>query len=285
MADFLFEREVLNAGFVRVIDCMGNDRAVVQAARVSYGKHDENRPGHLDRSLIRYLMRHRHTSPFEMCEVKFQIRAPIFVARQWMRHRTASINEISARYVALPADTYVPEPDQIRPPAENNKQGRANAPLPDAEFYASVFEAMGNNSAALYRQLLDRNVAPELARMVLPVSVYTEWVWKIDLHNLLHFLELRLHEHAQYEIREYAEAIWEFVRNWVPLTAEAFKEYRLDGVSLSASAVALLDRVLSGRPVEKHHLDKLPISELSELWSRFPAIKRAVEGSVDRADV
>jgi thymidylate synthase (FAD) len=225
---------LLNHGFVRLVDYMGNDHAIVQAARVSYGegtkKHSE------DKALIRYLMRHRHTSPFEMVEAKFHIKAPIFVARQWVRHRTASINEVSARYSILPEEYYIPEDAQISFQSTDNKQGRAVTDVPQTlKDKVKDMLLFGQREAHKdYEAFLEAEIARELARINLPVSIYTEWYWKMNLHNLFHFLSLRLDAHAQYEIRVYAEALLLITRKIVPLATIAFLDYVHDATTLSA---------------------------------------------------
>lgn len=236
----------LDHGFVRVVDYMGDDSAIVQAARVSYGKGTRRTSD--DRMLIRYLMRNRHTSPFEMCEIKLHVKLPIFVARQWVRHRTAKINEYSARYSLLDKEFYVPDPENIAVQATDNKQGRGHALSPEAA--AVVRQMITEESEAAhhtYEKLMDdHQLARELARAVLPVGFYTQWYWKIDLHNLLHFLALRMDRHAQYEIRVYAEAIGQLVQAWVPLVWDAFVDYRLQAVSLSRPAIRVVQRMLAG---------------------------------------
>jgi thymidylate synthase (FAD) len=251
---------VLDHGFVRVVDYMGDDAAIVQAARVSYGKG--TRKISEDRGLIHYLLRHRHTTPFEMCEIKFHVKLPIFVARQWIRHRTANVNEYSARYSVLDEEFYVPAPEHLAAQSQINKQGRDDA-LPEAEA-AEVLAAIkneGTRAYGTYTKLLNetakgevidekRNgIARELARMVLPANIYSQWYWKIDLHNLLHFLSLRADPHAQYEIRVYAEAILDVVSRWVPITYEAFTQHRLKSVTLSAAAWEVVKRMLAGEDI------------------------------------
>ena len=265
---------VLDHGFVRVVDYMGNDAAIARAARVSYARHDADRGAEADRRLIRYLLSHRHTSPFEMCEIKLHVKAPIFVARQWMRHRMSSINEVSARYTTLPADVYVPEIGDIAGPATDNKQGRG-APLSPA-LAAEVAETIHDLATASVGWVGGLTagddacsaVAPEIARMVGPVNQYTEWVWKIDLHNLLHFLALRMDSHAQLEIRRYAEAIAGIVAEWVPASWEAFQDYRLDAVTLSAGQIEALRRMLRGEAVRGPDLG-LSVREVADVMARF----------------
>ena len=243
---------VLDHGFVRVIDYMGDDSAIVQAARVSYGagtKHVSN-----DEGLIRYLMRHWHSTPFEMCEVKFHVKLPVFVARQWIRHRTANVNEYSARYSILDREFYIPEPSQLAAQSTVNNQGRG-AVLEGAEA-ARVLEMLKADAMRAYdhyeamlSQDGQQGLARELARMNLPANVYTQWYWKTDLHNLFHFLRLRADAHAQYEIRVYAELMCKLVADWVPLAYAAFADYRMGGVNLSAKGVEVLRRRLAGEDV------------------------------------
>lgn len=244
---------VLDHGFVRVVDYMGDDAAVVQAARVSYGSGTKSVRS--DAGLIRYLMRHRHTTPFEMCEIKLHVKLPIFVARQWIRHRTANVNEYSARYSILDREFYLPGKDAVAPQSTTNRQGRGAA-LGEAAA-EDVRGRMRTSAAAafdLYDHLLGEDdgeggVARELGRAVLPLSTYTQWYWKIDLHNLLHFVALRADPHAQAEIRAYADVILDLVRRWVPTTAEAFRDYRLEGASLSRGQLEAIRRRLRGEAV------------------------------------
>ncbi|WP_022798413.1 FAD-dependent thymidylate synthase [Thermus islandicus] len=239
---------VLDKGFVRLVDQMGDDRAIVQAARVSYG--EGTKTVREDRALIDYLMRHRHTSPFEMVEFKFHVKAPLFVARQWFRHRTASLNEVSGRYSVLKEEFY--EPEAFRRQAKRNKQGSEGV-LEDAvkaEALALVKEAEKGAYAA-YQALLQKGVAREMARMVLPLSLYTEFYWKQDLHNLFHFLKLRLAPEAQWEIQEYARAIAALVKERVPMAWAAFEEHVLHGASLSKSELLALRALLTPEVYEK----------------------------------
>ena len=262
---------VLDHGFIRVIDYMGDDSAIVQAARVSYGagtKHVQN-----DEGLIRYLMRHWHSTPFEMCEVKLHVKLPVFVARQWIRHRTANVNEYSARYSILDREFYIPEPAQLAAQSTVNNQGRG-AVLEGAEA-ARVLEMLKSDAGrsydhyeAMLSQDGQQGLARELARMNLPMNIYTQWYWKTDLHNLFHFLRLRADAHAQYEIRVYAEAIASTVRDWVPLAFAAFEDYRMGGVTLSARAISVLKRRLSGETVtqEASGMSKGEWREFVEVW-------------------
>jgi len=262
---------VLDHGFIRVIDYMGDDGAIVQAARVSYGagtKHVQN-----DAGLIRYLMRHWHSTPFEMCEVKLHVKLPVFVARQWIRHRTANVNEYSARYSILDREFYIPAPENLAAQSVVNNQGRGEV-LSGAES-ARVLEILKSDAGQAYdhyEEMLSQDgqqgLARELARMNLPMNIYTQWYWKTDLHNLFHFLRLRADAHAQYEIRVYAEAIAACVRDWVPLAYGAFEDYRLGGVTLSAKAVAVLKRRLAGEVVgqEDSGMSKGEWREFVEGW-------------------
>lgn len=240
---------VLDHGFIRVIDYMGDAPAIVQAARVSYGKGTKT-PSE-DRGLLRYLIRHRHTSPLEMCEIKLHVKLPIFVARQWIRHRTASVNEYSARYSILSREFYVPAPEDIAPQSTTNKQGREGG-YEDHEksIIALRLEASMTDSFDYYEGLIDKengfDLARELARIVTPMSTYTEWYWKVNLHNLLHFLTLRADPHAQKEIRAYAETILDLVKGWVPAVGEAFEDYMRQAMLLSAQEVVILKAIMDG---------------------------------------
>ena len=243
---------VLDHGFVRVVDYMGDDSAIVQAARVSYGQG--TRHARDDAGLIRYLMRHWHSTPFEMCEIKFHVKLPVFVARQWIRHRTANVNEYSARYSILDREFYIPAPEDLAAQSTVSSQGRG-AVLEGAEAQR-VLETLKADSTQAYDHYQDmlgtdgqQGLARELARMNLPMNIYTQWYWKIDLHNLMHFLRLRADAHAQYEIRVYAEAICELVAAWVPATWKAFEDYRLNAAQVSGPAMAVLRRMLAGEAV------------------------------------
>lgn len=263
--------EVLDHGFIRVIDYMGDDAAIVQAARVSYGagtKHVQN-----DEGLIRYLMRHWHSTPFEMCEIKLHVKLPVFVARQWIRHRTANVNEYSARYSILDREFYIPQPEQLAAQSVVNNQGRGEV-LTGAES-ARVLEILKRDAAQCYddyeamlSQDGQQGLARELARMNLPMNIYTQWYWKVDLHNLFHFLRLRADAHAQYEIRVYAEAIAATVKDWVPLAFSAFEDYRMGGATLSAKAISVLKRQLKGETVtqEESGMSKGEWREFCEVW-------------------
>ncbi len=245
-------KPVLDHGFIRVIDYMGDDAAITQAARVSYGKGTKSVQN--DEGLIRYLMRHWHSTPFEMCEIKLHVKLPVFVARQWIRHRTANVNEYSARYSILDREFYIPAPDHVNAQSVVNNQGRGGV-LEGAEA-ARVLEILKADSARCYdnyeamiSQDGQEGLARELARMNLPANIYTQWYWKVDLHNLFHFLRLRADAHAQYEIRIYAEELCKVVADWVPFAYKAFEDYRLGAVSLSAQMVDTMRRMLKAEEV------------------------------------
>jgi thymidylate synthase (FAD) len=243
---------VLDHGFVRVVDYMGDDAAIVQAARVSYGAGTKAVSD--DRGLIRYLMRHWHSTPFEMAEIKLHVKLPIFVARQWIRHRTANVNEYSARYSILDGEFYIPAPEHLAAQSTANHQGRG-AVLEGAEAQRVLDILRGDAARAYdhYQAMLgtegQQGLARELARMNLPANIYTQWYWKTDLHNLFHFLHLRADPHAQYEICAYAEAICRVVEDWVPHAWGAFRDYRLGGAHLSAQGLDCVRRMLRGEAV------------------------------------
>ena len=255
LEDVLFQPiPVLDHGFVRVIDYMGDDAAVVQAARVSYGKGTKKVSD--DAGLINYLLRHRHTTPFEMCEIKYHIKLPIFIARQWIRHRTANVNEYSARYSILDREFYIPEPEALAAQSVINNQGRGEVLTGDEA--EKVLRLLKNDSAQTYdhyEQMISqegqKGLARELARMNLPANIYTQWYWKVDLHNLLHFLRLRADSHAQFEIRVYADEICKLVSDWVPFAYAAFEDYRLGGATLSSKALDCVKRMIKGEQVTK----------------------------------
>ena len=287
--------QVLDHGFVRVVDYMGDDAAIVQAARVSYGRGTKRTRD--DQGLINYLMRNAHTSPFEMCEIKLHVKLPIFVARQWIRHRMANVNEYSARYSVLDREFYVPKGDQLATQSATNNQGRGqtsageqlalgSVPEPQTETQQGsrrrttrertaeaqraratqeeaqrVQESMttdAQRSFDQYDSLLTGGFARELARIGLPLSTYTQWYWKTDLHNLLHFLALRGDAHAQWEIQEYARVILDVVERWVPLTANAFHRYRVGGARLSAEGLSAVKRILAGEEIDPAELEMSP---------------------------
>ncbi|NNE51713.1 MAG: FAD-dependent thymidylate synthase [Sulfitobacter sp.] len=244
--------EVLDHGFIRVIDYMGDDAAICQAARVSYGKGTKSVQN--DAGLIRYLMRHWHSTPFEMCEIKLHVKLPVFVARQWIRHRTANVNEYSARYSILDREFYIPAPEHVNAQSTVNNQGRGG--LLEGEEAARVLEILKADSTRCYdhyEEMISQEgqdgLARELARMNLPANIYTQWYWKVDLHNLFHFLRLRADAHAQYEIRVYAEEICKLVADWVPAAYGAFEDYRLGGATLSATAIDCIRRMVKGEEV------------------------------------
>jgi len=270
-AHLYLAHKVLDHGFVRVIDYMGDDAAIVQAARVSYGRGTKAVQN--DEGLIRYLMRHWHSTPFEMCEIKLHVKLPVFVARQWIRHRTANVNEYSARYSILDREFYIPAPEQLAAQSTVNNQGRG-AVLSGLEA-AKVLEILKRDAAQCYddyeamlSQDGQQGLARELARMNLPANIYTQWYWKTDLHNLFHFLRLRADAHAQYEIRVYAEAIAACVKDWVPAAYAAFEDYRMGGVTLSGKAVEVLKRRLAGEMVtqEASGMNKGEWREFTALW-------------------
>ena len=278
----LFEAiPVLDHGFVRVVDYMGDDSAIVQAARVSYGRG--TRAANEDRGLIRYLMRHRHSTPFEMCEIKYHVKLPIFVARQWIRHRTANVNEYSARYSILDREFYIPRPEHLAAQSSSNRQGRGE--VLNGEEAARVLGLLRGDAAQAYDHYAEmlnedeagepvdpsrQGLARELARMNLTLNTYTQWYWKADLQNLLHFLALRADSHAQYEIQAYAEAMLRTVAAWVPMAFEAFRDYRMGAATLSAQMLAVVRRVAAGEAVspEGSGLSKREWRELMALLGR-----------------
>lgn len=250
--------DLLDHGFIRLVDYMGDQASIVQAARVSYGRGTKSTSE--DVSLIRYLMRHRHTTPFEMCEIKLHVKLPIFVARQWIRHRMANVNEYSARYSILDREFYLPDSNALGEQSILNKQGRGNSDVLSVEISGEIIDELNKNSERVYDvydhllnddgtgKVVDENrpqLARELARMSLSLNYYTQWYWKIDLHNLLHFLALRLDNHAQYEIRVYANAIWDIVKTWMPDVAKAFDDYRLSAVTFSKQEMNALKMIVS----------------------------------------
>ena len=275
---------VLDRGFIRVVDYMGDDAAIVQAARVSYGRG--TRRTSEDQGLINYLMRHRHTTPFEMCEIKYHVKLPIFVARQWIRHRTANINEYSARYSVLDNEFYLPAPEHLAAQTTTNRQGRekllhgvaAQRVLDllrrDAECaYAGYTELLNEDDSGRPIDPTRPGLARELARINLSLGFYTQWYWKTDLHNLMHFLSLRVDPHAQYEIRAYAEAMLGTLARWVPMTHAAFLEYRMNAALISATGLTVIRRLLAGEPVTQQDssLSAREWRELMALLGRSPA--------------
>jgi thymidylate synthase (FAD) len=239
----------LDKGFVRLVDSMGGDDAIVQAARVSYGQGTSKVSQ--DRGLIRYLMRHRHTTPFEMVEFKFHCKMPIFVARQWVRHRTANINEYSLRYSEARDEFYYPEPENIQFQSALNKQGRSGEVPPELkQKVLDYFKENSERSFTLYQELNKAGVARELARSLLPVNIYTEWYWKNDLHNLLHFIGLRSDSHAQYEIRVFSDAMAHYVKEKAPFAWEAYQDYVVHGMRFSKIEKGLLEKQLPERVID-----------------------------------
>ena len=254
--------EVLDHGFVRVVDYMGNDSSVVQAARVSYGSGTKKI--NADTALINYLIAHRHTTPLEMCEIKFHIKLPVFVARQWIRHRTASVNEYSARYSIMEDEFYIPKAQHLSAQSKINHQGRDETKVLNEQEQKMVLDILKKDSTNSYQnylkminqnekgEVLDQDkegLARELARMNLPLNCYTQWYWKIDLHNLLHFLNLRADSHAQYEIRVYAEIMLDIVKKWVPHCYQAFIKNNKTGKNFSGPALEIIKKMLNGEKV------------------------------------
>ena len=278
LEDILYQPiPVLDHGFVRVIDYMGDDSAIVQAARVSYGKGTKKLSD--DAGLINYLLRHQHTTPFEMCEIKYHVKVPIFIARQWIRHRTANVNEYSARYSVLDREFYIPNVDQLAMQSKQNHQGRGELLRGvEAQHVLDLLKEDATRNYDHYVEMLnedpDGNVidkeraglARELARMNLTLNTYTQWYWKIDLHNLLHFLSLRADTHAQYEIRVYADAMLETIKRWVPIAHKAYLQYRVGGVSVSAAGLDIIKQLLAGKSVSQKN-SKISKREWSELMA------------------
>ena len=271
---------VLDHGFIRVMDYMGDDSAIVQSARVSYGKGTKKVSN--DKGLIRYLMRNWHTTPFEMCEIKLHVKLPIFVARQWIRHRTANVNEYSARYSILDKEFYVPKVQHMSRQSITNKQGRENNL--SKKYALNFLQILKNDAERSYKnyehmlnerpggEIIDENkegLTRELARINLTLNTYTQWYWKIDLHNLLHFLYLREDSHAQYEIQAYADVILnKIVKRWVPYTYNAFKEFQLESYNLSRNATEIIKKKLRGEKVNYEN-SGLSKREWVELTNKF----------------
>jgi len=269
---------VLDHGFIRVIDYMGDDTSIVQSARVSYGKGTKKVS--TDEGLIRYLMRHWHSTPFEMCEIKYHVKLPIFIARQWIRHRTANVNEYSARYSILDKEFYIPAKEQLSAQATNNRQGRGD--LITGQQADEVLKILKDDAVRTYdnyeKMLNERfdgtiidekksGLARELARMNLTLNSYTQWYWKTDLLNLMNFLFLRGDSHAQYEIRVYAEKMLETVKKWVPITHAAFLDYRVGAAHLSSKGLKIVKSMINGNKVsyEDSGLSKREWNELMEV--------------------
>lgn len=271
--------QVLDHGFLRVVDYMGDDEAIVQAARVSYGRGTKQVSN--DAGLINYLMRHRHTTPFEMCEIKFHMKLPLFVARQWIRHRTANVNEYSARYSVLDREFYFPAYENLAAQAFANRQGREEVlEGREAEEVLNLLKDDANRAYDHYIEMLNedeygntidpqrRGLSRELARMNLPLNIYTQWYWKIDLHNLLHFVSLRADPHAQYEIRAYADVILDIIKRWVPYTYDAFENYIVTGYHISGKGLETIRRILGGEQITQKD-SGLSMREWRELMRAF----------------
>ncbi len=266
---------VLDHGFIRVVDYMGDDTSIVQAARVSYGKGTKK--VNTDAGLIKYLMRHWHSTPFEMCEIKYHVKLPIFIARQWIRHRTANVNEYSARYSILDKEFYLPAPENLAAQSQSNRQGRGDVIKGDQA--KEVLDLLKNDAERTYKNyeemlnerydgsIIDEKksgLARELARMNLTLNTYTQWYWKTDLLNLMNFLRLRADDHAQYEIRAYADAMLDTLKKWVPTTYEAFMDYRVGGTEVSAKGKSIIQKLIKGKKVsiEDSGLSKREWNEL-----------------------
>jgi len=269
---------VLDHGFIRVIDYMGDDTSIVQSARVSYGKGTKKVS--TDEGLIRYLMRHWHSTPFEMCEIKYHVKLPIFIARQWIRHRTANVNEYSARYSILDKEFYIPAKEQLSAQATNNRQGRGDLITgPQADEVLKILKDDAVRTYDNYEKMLNERfdgtvidekksgLARELARMNLTLNSYTQWYWKTDLLNLMNFLFLRGDSHAQYEIRVYAEKMLETVKKWVPITHAAFLDYRVGAAHLSSKGLKIVKSMINGNKIsyEDSGLSKREWNELMEI--------------------
>ena len=270
---------VLDHGFIRVIDYMGDDTSVVQSARVSYGKGTKKVS--TDAGLIRYLMRHWHSTPFEMCEIKYHVKLPIFIARQWIRHRTANVNEYSARYSILDKEFYLPEPAHLAAQSISNRQGRGE--VLEGDQAKEVLDLLKKDAEKTYNDYemmlnerfdgttIDENkkgLARELARMNLTLNTYTQWYWKTDLLNLMNFLRLRADSHAQFEIRAYADIMLETVKKWVPITHAAFMDYRVGGTEISAKGKAVIQKLIKGEKVSVNE-SGLSKREWNELMTAF----------------
>jgi len=269
----------LDHGFVRVVDYMGDDTSIVQAARVSYGKGTKQVS--TDSGLIKYLMRHWHSTPFEMCEIKYHIKLPIFIARQWIRHRTANVNEYSARYSILDKEFYLPSKENLAAQSISNRQGRGD--VIEGQQAKEILELLKNDSERTYNnyemmlnQRFDgstideskKGLARELARMNLTLNTYTQWYWKTDLLNLMNFLKLRADSHAQYEIRVYADIMLDTVKKWVPITYDAFMDYRVGGIEVSAKGKEVIKKMIKGDPCD-FESSKLSKREWNELMESF----------------
>ena len=278
---------VLDHGFIRVIDYMGDDTSIVQAARVSYGKGTKQVS--TDSGLIKYLMRHWHSTPFEMCEIKYHVKLPIFIARQWIRHRTANVNEYSARYSILDKEFYLPSNENLAAQSKNNRQGRGDVISGDhAKEVLNLLKSDAERTYENYEKMLNQKydgskidenktgLARELARMNLTLNTYTQWYWKTDLLNLMNFLRLRVDHHAQYEIRAYADVMLNSLKKWVPITYDAFMDYRVGGTEVSSKGKSVLKDLISGKNVnvETSGLSK---REWNELMSAFDLTENKVK--------
>ena len=270
--------KILDHGFVRVIDYMGNDTSIVQAARVSYGKGTKKL--NQDKSLINYLISHRHSTPFEMNEIKFHVKLPIFVARQWIRHRTANVNEYSARYSILDKEFYIPKNENLKPQSKSNNQGRSgDLSSTEIKSYSKIIKDNSRIGFENYSKLLNedesgrmiddskKGLARELSRMTLPLNSYTQWYWKIDLHNFMHFLSLRFDPHAQYEIRVYAEVMMEILKKWVPLTYEAFVSNRLNSLTMSSHGVEYIKSLIKRRKSIPKNISKRELERINKIFN------------------
>ena len=280
LEEILYEAlPILDHGFIRVVDYMGDDSSIVQSARVSYGKGTKKVS--TDEGLIKYLMRHWHSTPFEMCEIKYHVKLPIFIARQWIRHRTANVNEYSARYSILDKEFYLPSPEYLAAQSQSNRQGRGD--ILEGEKAKKVLDLLRGDAEQTYNNYetmlnerydgskIDENsvgLARELARMNLTLNTYTQWYWKTDLLNLMNFLRLRADHHAQYEIRAYADAMLDTVKKWVPITYEAFMDYRVGGTEVSSKGKHIIKKLINGKKVsiEDSGLSKREWNELMEAF-------------------
>ena len=270
---------ILDHGFIRVVDYMGNDTSIVQAARVSYGKGTKK--VNTDAGLIKYLMRHWHSTPFEMCEIKYHVKLPIFIARQWIRHRTANVNEYSARYSILDKEFYLPAQENLAAQSQSNRQGRGEVLEGEqAKKVLDLLKTDAERTYSNYEEMLNERfdgsiindnqigLARELARMNLTLNTYTQWYWKTDLLNLMNFLRLRADHHAQYEIRAYADVMLDTLKKWVPITYEAFMDYRVGGTEVSAKGKLVIQKLIKGEEVsiEQSGLSKREWNELMEAF-------------------
>ena len=271
---------ILDHGFIRVVDYMGNDTSIVQAARVSYGKGTKK--VNTDAGLIKYLMRHWHSTPFEMCEIKYHVKLPIFIARQWIRHRTANVNEYSARYSILDKEFYLPAQENLAAQSQSNRQGRGEVLEGEqAKKVLDLLKTDAERTYSNYEEMLNERfdgsiindnqigLARELARMNLTLNTYTQWYWKTDLLNLMNFLRLRADHHAQYEIRAYADVMLDTLKKWVPITYEAFMDYRVGGTEVSAKGKLIIQKLIKGEEVsmEGSGLSKREWNELMEAFN------------------